>query len=111
MCYLEKPEMDALLDAPDRSTRQGFRDYAVLLFLYNSGARATEVAALTVGDLDLPDDASGLGAPLGQGIKSAPVSAVDEHGDGAENGDCGPADDGTRLCQPTRTAPDAIRCA
>lgn len=53
VCYLEKPEMDALLVAPDRSTRQGFRDYAVLLFLYNSGARATEVAGLTVGDLDL----------------------------------------------------------
>lgn len=51
--YLEKPEMDALLAAPDRSTRQGFRDYPVLLFLYNSGARATEVAGHTVGDLDL----------------------------------------------------------
>jgi integrase/recombinase XerD len=30
--YLEKPEMDALLEVPDRSTRQGFRDYTLLLF-------------------------------------------------------------------------------
>ena len=37
--YLEKPEIDALLAAPDRSTPQGRRDHAVLLFLYNPGAR------------------------------------------------------------------------
>lgn len=51
--YLEKPEIDALLDAPDRETRQGRRDYALLLFLYNSGARAEEAARLTVGDISL----------------------------------------------------------
>jgi len=53
MTYLEKPEMDALLNAPDRSTAQGQRDYALILFLYNSGARADEAARLTVGDLEL----------------------------------------------------------
>ncbi|MBT9141009.1 MAG: Tyrosine recombinase XerC [Dehalococcoidia bacterium] len=53
MTYLEKPEMDALLNAPDCSTRQGQRDYALILFLYNSGARADEAARLTVGDLEL----------------------------------------------------------
>ncbi len=42
--YLEKPEMDALLAAPDCQTSQGRRDYALLLFLYNSGARADEAA-------------------------------------------------------------------
>lgn len=51
--YLEKPEMDALLEAPDRRTEQGLRDYSMLLFLYNSGARADEAAHTTVGDLDL----------------------------------------------------------
>lgn len=49
--YLEKPEMDALLDAPDRSTLQGRRDYALLLFLYNSGARASEAAGLRIADV------------------------------------------------------------
>ena len=49
--YLEKEEMDALLDAPDKSTRQGYRDYALLLFMYNSGTRATEAATLTIGNL------------------------------------------------------------
>jgi integrase/recombinase XerD len=51
--YLEKDELDALLRAPDRRTPQGHRDYAVLLFLYNTGARANEVAQVRIGDLDL----------------------------------------------------------
>lgn len=50
--YLEKPEMDALLAAPDRHTFQGRRDYALLLFLYNSGARASEASALRIADID-----------------------------------------------------------
>jgi integrase/recombinase XerD len=51
--YLEKNEMDALLDAPDNATWIGSRDRALLLFLYNSGARASEAARLVVGDLRL----------------------------------------------------------
>jgi integrase/recombinase XerD len=51
--YLEKDEMDALLAAPDQGTSQGRRDYAVLLFLYNTGARADEVAHVRIDDLDL----------------------------------------------------------
>jgi site-specific recombinase XerD len=51
--YLDKPEMDALLNAPDRNTAQGCRDRALLLFLYNAGARADEAAQLTIADLRL----------------------------------------------------------
>lgn len=50
--YLDKPEMDALLAAPDRRTPQGQRDYALLLFLYNSGARASEAAELRIADIE-----------------------------------------------------------
>lgn len=53
MSYLDKTEMDAILDAPNTGTLQGVRDYAVLLFLYNTGARADEVTRVTVGDLEL----------------------------------------------------------
>lgn len=53
--YLEALEMKALLEAPDRSTTQGRRDHALLLFLYNSGARASEAANATIADLDLGD--------------------------------------------------------
>jgi len=52
--YLEKLEMDALLQAPDRTTAQGRRDHALLLFLYNAGTRADETAQVRISDLSLP---------------------------------------------------------
>jgi integrase/recombinase XerD len=65
--YLDKSEVDALLAAPDRRTRQGTRDHALLLFLYNSGARCEEAARLIVADLDL--GASPAVKILGKGNK------------------------------------------
>jgi integrase/recombinase XerD len=44
--YLTRTAMQALLAAPDRSKWSGRRDYAVLLTLYNSGARVSEVTTL-----------------------------------------------------------------
>jgi site-specific recombinase XerD len=49
--YLDREEMTALLNAPDKTTLQGQKDYAILLFLYNSGARASEAVSLTIGNL------------------------------------------------------------
>jgi len=51
--YLDKPEVDALLRAPNRRIALGARDHALLVFLYNSGARADEAASLRVGNLHL----------------------------------------------------------
>lgn len=51
--YLEESEMEALLAAPDHATAQGRRDYALLLFLYNTGARASEAAQTTIADVQL----------------------------------------------------------
>jgi site-specific recombinase XerD len=59
VCYLEKPEIDALLDAPTPVTKLGYRDRALLLFLYNSGARADEAANLCIEDLSLHSGADG----------------------------------------------------
>jgi site-specific recombinase XerD len=67
MNYLEKSEMKALLAAPDQRDHQDFRDYVLLLFLYNTGARASEASRLTVGDLDLVSPAATL---HGKGRKS-----------------------------------------
>jgi len=50
--YLDKQEMDALLAAHNVQTRQGMREHAILLFLYNSGARASEAAQLKIGDIN-----------------------------------------------------------
>lgn len=51
LTYLDKPEMEALLHTPDPHTALGMRDYALLLFIYNTGARADEAAHLSVGDI------------------------------------------------------------
>ncbi len=50
---LDKAEIDALLACPNRYTQQGRREYALLLFLYNTGARASEASQLTIRDLHL----------------------------------------------------------
>jgi integrase/recombinase XerD len=46
IAYLTRPEMQALLATPDASKWTGRRDYALLLTLYNSGARVSEVTSL-----------------------------------------------------------------
>lgn len=44
--YLTRVEMDAVLAAPDPATWLGRRDHALLLTMYNSGARASEIISL-----------------------------------------------------------------
>ena len=42
--YLEKEQMTALLGAAHRDNAKGHRDYTLLQFMYNTGARVQEVA-------------------------------------------------------------------
>jgi site-specific recombinase XerD len=51
--YLERAEMEALLAYIDRRSPHGRRDYALLAFLYNSGARVQEALDLRVVALQL----------------------------------------------------------
>jgi integrase/recombinase XerD len=51
--YLEPQEMKVLLAQPDRSTAAGRRDYAIMLFLYNTGARISEALGVRVEHLSL----------------------------------------------------------
>jgi len=67
--YLEKEEIDALLEVPDRSTRLGHRDYALLLFLYNLGARASEAVHVAIEDLEWNPDGTGSVKLHGKGRK------------------------------------------
>jgi site-specific recombinase XerC len=53
LSYLEEKEMQALLDAVDVNSRTGLRDKALLLLLYNTGARVSEVVGLNMEDLRL----------------------------------------------------------
>jgi integrase/recombinase XerD len=51
--YLELDEVEALLRHLPRTGRLALRDHALILFLYNTGARAQEVADLRTGHLEL----------------------------------------------------------
>jgi site-specific recombinase XerD len=46
VCYLDVEEVAAILGQPDRSTLEGQRDHALLVFLYNTGARIQEALDL-----------------------------------------------------------------
>ena len=51
--YLEPEEARAVIAAVDQRSRNGERDHALLLFLYNTGARVSEALAIRAGDLRL----------------------------------------------------------
>jgi integrase/recombinase XerD len=51
--YLEKEQVATILGTVDKTSRLGYRDYTMLLFMYNTGARVQEVADARVGWLSL----------------------------------------------------------
>lgn len=51
LTFLSRPEMDAILASMDQKTWLGGRDHALLLTMYNTGARASELTALTRGQI------------------------------------------------------------
>jgi len=50
---LSREQIDAIIAQTDPSTKSGARDHALLTFLSETGARASEASAVTLGDLDL----------------------------------------------------------
>ena len=73
--YLTKPEIDALLAAPDRSTWTGRRDHALLLLAVQTGLRASELASLRRQDLQL-DGSAWVRCEAKAGRRGAPHSPV-----------------------------------
>lgn len=53
VAYLEENEMQALFDAVDINSRTGIRDRALLILLYNTGARVGEVINIELASLRL----------------------------------------------------------
>ena len=51
--YLEADDVRAIIAKPDRCAADGWRDYTLLLFLYNCGARVSEVTGARWDDLQL----------------------------------------------------------
>jgi len=53
IAYLDRGEIDALLGAPDRTTRIGRRDHAMLLVAIQTGVRVSELVNLTIDQASL----------------------------------------------------------
>ena len=51
--YLTRPETDALIAAPDRTTWLGRRDHALLTVAVHTGLRVSELTGLTLADVQL----------------------------------------------------------
>jgi site-specific recombinase XerD len=56
--YLNRDEIQALLDAPDPSTRYGLRDRAMLHLAFGGGLRVSELVGLNLADLRLQSQPS-----------------------------------------------------
>lgn len=65
--YLTKEEINLILESPDAKTWIGRRDRLLLLLMYNTGARVTEIAELRVSDFNF--DGRGKIHLLGKGRK------------------------------------------
>ena len=71
--YLEENEMQALLDAVELNSRTGVRDNALLLLLYNTGARVSEIVGLKEADLRLDGVAQIKLLGKGNKYRSCPI--------------------------------------
>lgn len=69
--FLTRPEMDAIIAAPDRHSWAGRRDQVLFAILYNTGARVSEVINLRIGDVVL--DVSPVAHLNGKGRKRRSV--------------------------------------
>ena len=69
--HLTADQTRLLLSAPDRSTRQGRRDATLLATLYDTGARVSEIADLSVRDIRIQRPA--LASLTGKGSKTRHV--------------------------------------
>ncbi len=71
--YLERDQIDALFAGLPTTGPFALRDHALLLFLYNTGARAQEAADLRAQDLHLDDPARALLHGKGGKHRSTPL--------------------------------------
>jgi integrase/recombinase XerD len=75
--FLSRAEVKALIAAPDRRTCSGRRDHALLLTLYNTGARISEIIGLRRRQLSLDAGHASIQL-LGKGRKERVIPLWDE---------------------------------
>jgi len=73
--FLTEAEVGALLAAPDRSTRIGRRDHALLVLALQTGLRVSELTGLCCGDLELGTGAHVRTRGKGRKDRCTPLTA------------------------------------
>ena len=81
---LDRDELEAILNAPDRNTPMGKRDYAVLLLASFTGLRAIDIANLRFGNYEPEQETIHLtqhktGNPIGLPIPAEVVEAINDY--------------------------------
>jgi site-specific recombinase XerD len=71
--YLTRDEVQTLLDAPDRKTREGLRDSAMLHLAFAAGLRVSELVGLRLEDVALQPEASILVRGKGRRERALPL--------------------------------------
>ena len=74
--YFEADQMRALLAAPDRSTKAGLREAAVMACLYDTGARVSEVCGLRLRDIRRRGPATATLHGKGNKTRTVPISSA-----------------------------------
>lgn len=74
--YLTRTEIDALLAAPDRGTRLGRRDHALLMLTVQTGLRVSELCGLRRGDVTLGTGATASCTGKGRKQRSTPLTSA-----------------------------------
>lgn len=72
--FLNRAEVDALLDAPDRSTKIGRRDHALLCLAVQTGLRVSELTALRPDDVHLDNGRHVTCNGKGRKTRSTPLT-------------------------------------
>jgi len=75
VCFLTRPEIDALLAAPDRNSWMGCRDHALLLTMIQTGLRVSELIHLQCEDVSLERGAHIRCRGKGRKERSTPLSS------------------------------------
>jgi len=55
--FLTRDEVEAIIEAQDKLTFSGHRDFVMFMTMYNTGARVSEIISLKVSDINLEDKA------------------------------------------------------
>ncbi len=71
--FLSRPEMQAILEAPDPGSWAGQRDRALFSLMYNTGARVSEAIGLRVGDVVIDQTMSAHLHGKGRKERSVPL--------------------------------------